>query len=83
MENLDGTIVTTAALRIGRALAVPATSVSLVIAAYPVTLAVLIPLGGWLAARWGARPVFLAAIVDLHRRVAGLRPSLRPLRAAY
>ena len=40
----------------------PATSVSLVIAAYLVTLAVLIPLSGWLAARWGARPVFLAAI---------------------
>lgn len=63
MENLDGTIVTTAAPRIGRALAVPATSVSLVIAAYLVTLAVLIPLSGWLAARWGARRVFLAAIV--------------------
>ncbi len=62
MENLDGTIVTTAAPRIGRALGVPATSVSLVIAAYLVTLAVLIPLSGWLAARWGARPVFLAAI---------------------
>jgi EmrB/QacA subfamily drug resistance transporter len=62
MENLDGTIVITAAPRIGRALGVPATSVSLVIAAYLVTLAVLIPLSGWLAARWGARPVFLAAI---------------------
>ena len=32
------------------------------IAAYLVTLAVLIPLSGWLAARWGARPVFLSAI---------------------
>lgn len=62
MENLDGTIVITAAPRIGRALGVPATSVSLVIAAYLVTLAVLIGLSGWLAARWGARPVFLAAI---------------------
>lgn len=63
MENLDGTIVTTAAPRIARALHVPSTSVSLVIAAYLVTLAVLIPLSGWLTARWGARPVFLAAIV--------------------
>jgi EmrB/QacA subfamily drug resistance transporter len=62
MENLDGTIVTTAAPRIGQALGVPATSVGLVIAAYLVTLAVLIPLSGWLAARWGPRPVFLAAI---------------------
>ncbi len=62
MENLDGTIVITAAPRIGRALDVPSTSVGLVIAAYMVTLAVLIPLSGWLAARWGARRVFLSAI---------------------
>jgi EmrB/QacA subfamily drug resistance transporter len=63
MENLDGTIVTTAAPRIGEALNVASTSVGLVIAAYMVTLAVFIPLSGWLAARWGARPVFLTAIV--------------------
>jgi EmrB/QacA subfamily drug resistance transporter len=62
MENLDGTIVTTAAPRIGRSLGVPSTSVGLVIAAYLVTLAVLIPLSGWLAERWGPRPVFLSAI---------------------
>ena len=63
MENFDGTVVTTAAPRIGRALHVAPTSVGLVIAAYLVTLAVLIPLSGWLTARWGARPVFLSAIV--------------------
>jgi EmrB/QacA subfamily drug resistance transporter len=63
MENLDGTIVTTAAPRIGRALRVPSTSVGLVIAAYLVTLAVLIPLSGWMTSRWGARRVFLSAIV--------------------
>src|ERR1700728_1774689 len=63
MENLDGTIVITAAPRIGRALQVQPTSIGLVIAAYLVTLAVLIPLSGWLAERWGARRVFLAAIV--------------------
>ncbi|HEY5332975.1 MAG TPA: MFS transporter, partial [Solirubrobacterales bacterium] len=62
MEMLDGTIVTTAAPSIGRSLGVPSTSISLVISAYLVTLAVLIPASGWVAARWGARPVFLAAI---------------------
>lgn len=62
MENLDGMIVTTAAPRIGGALHVPSTSVGLVIAAYLVTLAVLIPLSGWIADRWGARPVFIVAI---------------------
>ncbi|HEY2317558.1 MAG TPA: MFS transporter [Solirubrobacteraceae bacterium] len=63
MENLDGTIVTTAAPRIADALHVASTSVGIVIAAYMVTLAVFIPLSGWIAARWGARPVFLSAIV--------------------
>ena len=62
MEILDGTIVTTAAPRIGSSLGVPSTAVSLVITAYLVTLAVLIPVSGWVSARWGSRPVFLAAI---------------------
>jgi EmrB/QacA subfamily drug resistance transporter len=63
MEILDGTIVTTAAPRIGDSLGVPSTAVSLVITAYLVTLAVLIPVSGWVAARWGGRSVFLTAIV--------------------
>jgi EmrB/QacA subfamily drug resistance transporter len=63
MEMLDGTIVTTAAPRIGASLGVPSHSVSLAITAYVVTLAALIPVSGWMAARWGARRVFLAAIV--------------------
>jgi EmrB/QacA subfamily drug resistance transporter len=63
MENLDGTIVTTAAPKMGAALHVSPTSIGLVITAYLVTLAVLIPLSGWMVERYGARPVFLTAIV--------------------
>jgi len=62
MEYFDGTIVTTAAPRIGPSLHVGASSIGFVITAYLVTLAALIPLSGWLAARVGARPVFLSAI---------------------
>jgi DNA-binding CsgD family transcriptional regulator len=62
MENLDGTIVTTAAPRIGADLHVPSSSVGLVITVYLMTLAVLIPLSGWMTARFGTRKVFLAAI---------------------
>ncbi|WP_375479286.1 MFS transporter [uncultured Jatrophihabitans sp.] len=62
MENLDGTIVVTAAPRIAADLNVTAASVGLVITAYLITLAVLIPLSGWLAARFGNRRVFFAAI---------------------
>jgi EmrB/QacA subfamily drug resistance transporter len=62
MEMLDGTIVTTSAPRIAAALHVPAGSISVVITAYLVTLAALIPLGGWLSSRFGARHIFLFAI---------------------
>ena len=47
------------------------------IAAYMVTLAVLIPLSGWMAARWGARPVFLAAMRS-SPRLAGMRGRYQP-----
>lgn len=62
MEILDGTILTTAAPSIGRSLGVSSVSVGVTITAYLLTLAVLIPLSGWIAERFGARRVFLAAI---------------------
>ncbi|WP_414169725.1 MFS transporter [Streptoverticillium reticulum] len=62
LENLDGTIVSTGAPRMGAALGVAPTAIGLVVTAYLVTLAVLIPLSGWLAARFGPRRVFLTAI---------------------
>jgi len=63
MENLDGTILTTAAPSIGRSLGVPSVTVGITITAYLLTLAVLIPLSGWITRRLGSRRVFLAAIV--------------------
>jgi MFS family permease len=63
MEMLDGTIVTTASPQIGRSLGAPATAVGLVVTAYLLTLAVLIPLSGWLTRRYGNRVIFLTAIV--------------------
>jgi MFS family permease len=58
----DGTIVTTASPQIGRSLRAPATEVGLVVTVYLLTLAVLIPLSGWLTRRYGNRAVFLTAI---------------------
>lgn len=63
MENLDGTIVTTATPALSASLNVSANSVSLVVTAYLITLAVLIPLSGWATKRFGPRPIFLSAIV--------------------
>ena len=63
MEILDGTIVSTSAPRVGAALHVPDAEIGLVITAYLITLAVVIPLSGWTVARFGTRKAFLTAIM--------------------
>jgi EmrB/QacA subfamily drug resistance transporter len=63
MENLDGTIVVTAVPQMSASLGVSPSSTALVITAYLLTLAVLIPLSAWMTARFGPRRVFLSAIV--------------------
>jgi MFS family permease len=77
MEMLDGTIVTTAAPRIGAALHAPATEIGLVVTAYLLTLAVLIPLSGWLTRRLGNRVVFLTATRCSPARRSAARPAGR------
>ncbi|GAA4669699.1 MFS transporter [Frondihabitans cladoniiphilus] len=62
MENLDSTIVTTAAPSIARDFAVDAASVGVAITAYVMTVAILIPVSGWLADRFGSRRILLVAI---------------------
>ena len=63
MELLDGTIVVTAIPQMSRSLHAATSSTALVITVYLLTLAVLIPLSGWMTARYGARRMFLTAIV--------------------
>lgn len=62
MENLDGTIVTTAAPKLRAALGVSSTAIGLLIASYLITFAVVIPVGNWLMSVVGERRLFLAAI---------------------
>ena len=63
MENLDGTIIATAAPSMAADFGVASVDIHAAITAYLVTLAVGIPISGWLAERWGARRVFVTAIV--------------------
>ncbi len=63
MENLDGTILATAAPPMARSLGVDSAAISIAITAYLLTLAVLIPASGWLTERFGARRIFVTAIV--------------------
>jgi len=62
IEMMDGTIVVTAAPQLRAALHLTSSTVSLVIAAYVVVMAVAMPLGGWLVARVGPRWLFLSSV---------------------
>lgn len=62
MESLDTTILNTAVPAIARALAVTPLSMKSVLASYTLSLAVFIPVSGWMADKFGTRRVFTAAI---------------------
>ncbi len=62
MESLDTTILNTAVPAISAALKVAPLSMKAVLASYTLSLAVFIPISGWMADRFGTRRVFAAAI---------------------
>lgn len=62
MEFLDGTIISTAAPDMAVSLHVRPVDIGVAMTAYLVTVAVLIPVSGWAADRYGARRVFTWAI---------------------
>src|SRR5271155_2352925 len=62
MESLDTTILNTAVPAISSALGITPLSMKAVLASYTLSLAVFIPISGWMANRFGTRKVFASAI---------------------
>src|SRR3954470_11021099 len=62
MEILDATVIAPAAPHIAEDLRVSAVSINVAITAYVLTLAVLIPISGWLTEKFGARRIFTFAV---------------------
>jgi EmrB/QacA subfamily drug resistance transporter len=62
MESLDTTILNTAVPAISQALEVSVLSMKAVLASYTLSLAIFIPISGWMADRFGTRRVFASAI---------------------
>ena len=62
MEMLDGTIIATAIPQMALSFHVGPVSLNIGITAYLLTLAVFIPISGWVADRFGSRSVFSTAI---------------------
>jgi EmrB/QacA subfamily drug resistance transporter len=81
MESLDTTILNTAVPVIAKALAVTPLSMKSVLASYTLSLAVFIPVSGWMADRFGTRRVFATAIgiFTLGSLLCGISSDIRLL----
>src|SRR5450432_620825 len=62
MESLDTTVLNTVVPAIAKALDVAPLSMKAVLSSYTLSLAVFIPISGWMADRFGTRRVFASAI---------------------
>ena len=81
MESLDTTILNTAVPAIAAALRVAPLSMKAVLSSYTLSLAVFIPLSGWMADRYGTRRVFSCAVglFTLGSILCGLSNSIHVL----
>jgi EmrB/QacA subfamily drug resistance transporter len=81
MESLDTTILNTAVPTIADALGVVPLSMKAVLSSYTLSLAVFIPVSGWIADRFGTRRVFASAIVifTLGSLLCGLSTNIHVL----
>src|ERR1700722_6466637 len=84
MEQLDTTIVNTAVPAMAQGLGVTPLSLKAVVASYILSLAVCIPVSGWLADRFGTRKVFAIAVagVTVSSMLCGLAVNVPMLVAA-
>ncbi|HWA09334.1 MAG TPA: MFS transporter [Opitutaceae bacterium] len=84
MENLDATIVNTAVPTMAASLGVAPLSLKAVLTSYTLSLAVFIPVSGWMADRFGTRLVFRIAVTlfMLGSLFCGLAPNVPLLVAA-
>lgn len=63
MENLDGTVIATALPQMAISFGTHPVNLSIGMSSYLVSLAVFIPVSGWVADRYGARTVFSGAVI--------------------
>ena len=67
MQALDSTILNTAIPAIASDLRQSPFSMQLAVVGYTLTVALLIPLSGWMADRFGTRRTYLASVADARR----------------
>src|ERR687890_2325646 len=62
MENTDSTVIATSLPAIAEDLGTDPIALKLALTSYLVSLAIFIPISGWMADKYGARTIFTAAI---------------------
>ncbi|WP_230532118.1 DHA2 family efflux MFS transporter permease subunit [Microvirga roseola] len=62
MENMDSTVISTSLPMIAQDLGTDPIALKLALTSYLVSLAIFIPISGWMADKFGARTIFTAAI---------------------
>lgn len=84
MEQLDSTIVNTGIPAMAASLQVTPLSLKAVVTSYILSLAVCIPISGWLAERFGSRRIFLSAVAMfiVSSILCGIAPNAHFLIAA-
>ena len=84
MESLDTTILNTAVPTIAKALGVAPLSMKSVLSSYTLSLALFIPISGWMADRFGTRRVFSSAmgLFTLGSLLCGLSSNIHVLVAS-
>jgi EmrB/QacA subfamily drug resistance transporter len=63
MEMLDSSIITTSIPQMALALAIDPISLKMVMTSYLISLAIFIPMSGWLADKYGAKQIFILAFI--------------------
>jgi EmrB/QacA subfamily drug resistance transporter len=78
MSIMDTTIVNVALPALGHQFGVASTSIDAVVVGYMISLAVIIPVSGWLGDQWGTKRVFLSALAlfSVASALCGLAPNL-------
>ncbi|MGI8554082.1 MAG: DHA2 family efflux MFS transporter permease subunit [Dehalococcoidia bacterium] len=81
MSIMDGTVVNVALPTLANRFHVPSASIDAVVVGYLISVAVFIPVSGWLGDRWGTKRVFLFALglFSLASALCGLAGSFNQL----
>lgn len=81
LNSLDSTIVNVALATLGREFGVSPASIETVVIAYLVSLAVFIPVSGWIGDKWGTKRTFLLALMmfTIASALCGLAQTMEQL----